>query len=92
MSGTLRRPQKEIFYVEQGKLMAVGVTTRPAFSTGTPASLFEKRSLQSGNPRYDVSPSGKEFIILDRPTNEPPLLIHVVYNWFEEFRSREQTK
>jgi Tol biopolymer transport system component len=87
-----RRDDKEIFYVELRKLMAVGVARRPAFSPGAPAPLFEKRSVQS--LQYDVAPDGKRFVILDRPIGEPPLSIHVVHNWFEEFRGqqREQTK
>jgi Tol biopolymer transport system component len=79
------RNGKEIFYIEQRKLMAVSVATHPSFSPGTPAVLFEKRSLATAN--YDVTSDGKRFIILDRP-NERPLLIHVVNNWFEEFRGR----
>ena len=63
--------------------MAVGVTTRPAFAFGPAVALFEKRLLQTGN--YDVAPDGKRFILLDR-INEQPLLIHVVNNWFEDFR------
>src|SRR5947209_4014663 len=79
-------------YTERTKLMAVSVTIQPAFSPGSPAPLFEKRLLpQTG---YDVLADGKRFVILDRPTGEPPLSIHVVHNWFEEFRGqqREQTK
>jgi len=40
-------------------------------------------------PQYDVSADGKRFIVLDPPANEPPLAIHVVHNWFEEFRDRQ---
>jgi len=36
-----------------------------------------------------VSSDGKRFVILDRPANEPPLSIHVVHNWFVEFRDRQ---
>jgi Tol biopolymer transport system component len=85
------RNGKEIFYVEQRTLMAVSVTTQPAFSPGTPARLFEKRTLQSANPQYDVSADGKRFIILDRLISES-LSIHVVHNWFEEFRGQETKK
>ena len=69
--------------------MAVNVTTQPAFSAGTPAMLFEKRSLVTPgqSPNYDISADGKRFVIPDR-LNEQPLLIHVVHNWYEEFRGR----
>lgn len=88
------RDGKEIFYVAQTSLMAVNVTTRPGFSAGSPVRLFEKRYLwiaASGgvnlNSQYDVSADSKRFIILDRPGGEQPLSIHVVHNWFEEFRT-----
>jgi hypothetical protein len=82
-----RRDGKEIFYIEQGRLMAVSVTTQPNFSPGAPALLFENRFLQIG---YEFSADGKRFVILERPAGEPPLSIHVVHNWFEEFRRRPQ--
>jgi Tol biopolymer transport system component len=86
-----RRDGKEIFYLQRNTLMAASVTTRPSFSAGAPAALFERGTLQVG---YDVSPDSKRFIILDKPAGEPPLSIHIVHNWFEEFRGqqREQTK
>jgi hypothetical protein len=83
-----RRDGKEIFYVAKGKLMAVPVTTQPAFAPGTPAPLFEQRTLRSLYPEYDVAADGKRFIVRQKPDNEPPLAVHVVHNWFEEFRGR----
>jgi Tol biopolymer transport system component len=81
-----RRDGKEIFYIQQTRLIAVSVTTQARFSPGAPIALFEKGMLpQTG---YDVSADGKRFITLDRPGNEPPLSIHIVHNWFEEFRGR----
>ena len=73
--------------------MAVNVTTEPAFSPRPLARLFERRSVRSLFPQYNVSADGKRFVILDRVTGEPRLSIHVVHNWFEEFhgREREQT-
>lgn len=66
--------------------MAVSVATRPTFSSGPPKLLFGKRVLGAG---YDVSGDGKRFIVLDRPSDEPPLSIHVVHNWFEDFRGQQ---
>ncbi len=74
---------KEIFYVRQGKLMAVSVATQPKFTAGEPTALFENRLLQIG---YDVAADGKRFVVPIAPANEPPIAIHVVHNWFEEFR------
>jgi len=81
------RDGKEIFYVERDKLMAVSVTSRPAFAIGVAAMLFDKRPLAAG---YDVSSDGKRFVVLERPAGEPPLAIHVVHNWFEEFRGQQR--
>jgi dipeptidyl aminopeptidase/acylaminoacyl peptidase len=67
-----RRDGKEILYVEEERLMAASVTTRPAFSYGTPARLFEKRYFFNLYPQYDVSADGKRFVILDKPAGEPP--------------------
>ena len=86
------RQEREILYLEGPKLMAVSVAMRPAFSPGAPAALFDKRPVQFS--QYDVSSDGKRFVVLERPTGEPPLASHVVHNWFEEFRAqqREQGK
>jgi Tol biopolymer transport system component/tRNA A-37 threonylcarbamoyl transferase component Bud32 len=80
------RTGKEIFYVGGRRLFAVSVLTKPVFSGRPPEPLFEFHAL---SPLYDVSADGKRFVILDRPADEPPLAIHVVHNWFEEFRGRE---
>jgi serine/threonine protein kinase len=84
-----RRDGQEVFYVERQQLMAVGVTTQPTFSMHMPAPLFSKPALGSLNPQYDVTSDGKRFIMREPPTDERPLAIHVVHNWFEEFRNRK---
>ena len=82
-----RRDGREIFYIEPGgRLMAVSIMTRPAFTASTPELLFDKRRFGQG---YDVSADGKRFIVLDSPGDEPPLSIHVVHNWYEDFRSQQ---
>jgi len=97
MAPRWRRDGKEILYVEQTKLMSLSIKTRPGFSSRAPARLFEKRYIRSVSaggpnvfPQYDVSSDGKRFVILDRPGGDMPLSIHVVHNWFEEFRGRER--
>jgi len=86
---------KELFFVARNSLMAVSATMRPGFSAGPPVELFEKRYLRSVGaggeiliPQYDAFADGKRFVILHRPGGEQQLSIHVVHNWFEEFRSR----
>jgi eukaryotic-like serine/threonine-protein kinase len=77
-----RQDGKELFYAEQGKLMSVAVSTHPAFSFTAPAVLFQNSSL----PNYDVSSDGKRFIVMEKPPAGPPLAIHVIENWYEQFR------
>ena len=75
------RNAKELFYVENNQLMAIPVTTEPAFSSGTPRPLFTRRTLRSFNPQYDVTADGKRIVLTDRLVDEKPLAIHVVHNW-----------
>ncbi len=86
------RDGKAILYVDQRTLMSVSVATRPAFSPGKPAPLFQKQTLAGAYPQYDVSPDGKRFVMRDRPEGEKPLSIHVAHNWFEDFRGRQDAK
>jgi serine/threonine protein kinase/Tol biopolymer transport system component len=83
-----RRDGRELFYVEGQQLMAVAVATRPTFSMQAAIPLFGKPTLTSLNPQYDVTSDGKRFIMRG-PIDERPLAIHVVHNWFEEFRDRK---
>ena len=84
-----RRDNQELFYVEGQQLMAVAVATRPTFSMHAAIPLFGKPTLASLNPHYDVTSDGKRFIMREPPTDKRPLAIHVVHNWFEEFRDRK---
>ena len=86
------RDGKELFYVEGSILMAAPVKTTPSFSVSTPARLFEDASL-SGllQPNYDVSKEGQRFVLVGIVGDEADSLrsIHVIQNWFTEFRDRE---
>ena len=84
------RDGKELFYVEGPTLMAVAVETTAGFSAREPLRLFSELSLQRGNyQNYDVSPDGRRFVVVEDVEVAPPR-IHVVQNWYEEFRDREQ--
>jgi Tol biopolymer transport system component/tRNA A-37 threonylcarbamoyl transferase component Bud32 len=77
------RSGAEIYYVGGRQLYAVSVTTGRGLSARPPVALFEFKGLPTA---YDVAADGKRFVILDRPAEEPPLAIHVMHNWFEDFR------
>ena len=42
------------------------------------------------DPRYDVANDGRRFVLRETLEDDKPISIHVVQNWFAEFRDREQ--
>ena len=85
---------KELFYVEGDTLMAVEVTMSPAFAPAAATPLFSDPHLAAGAfmpVSYDVSADGRFVLEEDAESEEAkPPSIHVVENWYEEFRDREQ--
>ena len=80
---TWRGDGKELFYIaEDGKMMAVPIRESGAtLEPGVPAALFDTRSRQTLNLRYDVTPDGKKFLVVTRVVDReiPPIV--VVVNW-----------
>ncbi len=71
-------------------LMAVSVTTRPAFSPGSARRLFDDQDAFVGRGHhYDVSADGQRFVMVETLEEPPPPLIRVVQNWYEEFRDKQ---
>jgi len=85
------RDGKELFYVEGVTLIAVPVSTGSKFSMGPAKRLFEHSSLAKtpSYPMYDVSADGR-FVVVEAAEVTPDRSIHIVQNWYEEFRDREQ--
>ncbi|MCP5120545.1 MAG: hypothetical protein GY953_57865, partial [bacterium] len=88
------RDGRELFYVEHDTMMRVPVTLTPGFSAGSPERLFSHPGLVSLWPeqRYDVSADGQRFIVVETlaPEGDQRPTIHVVQNWFAEFRHRQE--
>ncbi len=92
------RDGSELFYVEGQTLMSVAVSTTGGFSAGSAKPLFEHPGLGGGgggSSTYDVSADGQRFVVVEDVESEEgeeakPPAIHVVENWFEEFKDREQ--
>ena len=83
---------KELFYLERGAMVAVSVSTDPSFSLGSRTTLFERSSLRkktSQDNNYDVSADGKRFVLAEPVGEDPAPSIHVVQNWFAEFKDRQ---
>ena len=72
--------------------MAVSVTTSPTFSPGAAQPLFQDQTaLEDRGQRYDVTPEGQRFVVVETlGADDASQAIHVVQNWYEEFRDREQ--
>jgi Tol biopolymer transport system component len=80
---------RELFYREGNKMMAVAITTEPAFSAGKPELLFEGRYMPTPAtfPNFDVSPDGKRFLMIkESEQGEGITQINVVLNWSEELK------
>jgi eukaryotic-like serine/threonine-protein kinase len=85
---------RELAYRNGDKMMAVDITTQPAFSAGKPKMLFEgPYVLPSPNiSYYDVSADGQRFLML-KPVEQAQAAtqIVVVQNWFEELKQKVPT-
>jgi Tol biopolymer transport system component len=83
---------RELFYQSDDKLMAVDITTQPAFTAGSPKVLFEGRGRyqwSTARPDYDVSADGQRFLMKKSGAAEVTTSqINIVQNWFEELRRR----
>ena len=90
------RDGRELFYVEGETLISVAVSTTQGFSAGSAKSLFEHPGLDAGgSSTFDVSADGQRFVVVEDVESEEgeqakPPSIHIVENWFEEFKDREQ--
>ncbi len=73
--------------------MAVAVATTPSCTSGAVTRLFQDADLLGGDdPRYDVSGDGRRFVLREpvAGAEEKPPSIHIVQNWFAEFRDRQR--
>jgi Tol biopolymer transport system component len=82
---------RELIYRNGDKMMAVDITTQPAFLAGKPKMLFEGPYVppSSNNSYYDVSADGQRFLML-KPTEQAQAAtqIVVVQNWFDELKQK----
>jgi hypothetical protein len=77
-------------------MVAVDVTTEPAFSHGNPHVMFEAAQYVATTgsvPNYDVSSDGQRFLMVKRrDEGQPTTQINVVTNWTEELKRRVPAK
>jgi len=80
-----RRDGKELFYISpDSKMMAVPVSTRPVFQSGTPQALFDSEivdtGIRTGPLSWDLAPDGKRFLIIS-PSSTDTSSLTVALNW-----------
>ena len=80
----------ELFYLSEGALFAAQIQPDGELAIGNHKRLFALASDGDQNDRnYAVADHGERILVL-RSTGDPPKpAIHVVQNWYEEFRDRE---
>jgi dipeptidyl aminopeptidase/acylaminoacyl peptidase len=94
---TWKRTGGELYYREGDKMMAVPVTTGPAFRAGKPKLLWERHYNQGTNSmcgapgpsssNYDVTADGQRFLMVQEGEQDAPATeIRVVVNWAEELK------
>jgi serine/threonine protein kinase/Tol biopolymer transport system component len=87
----------ELFYLAGNELMSVRVSTQPSLSLRAPVRLFSladqhllgAASRQSFQWGYDVSASGRNFLMVKQVGQESQSGMVVDQNWFAEFASRK---
>jgi hypothetical protein len=80
-----RRDGKELFYISpDSKMMAVPVTLKPVFQSGTPQALFDSEivdtGIRTGPLSWDIAPDGKRFLIIS-PSSTNASSLTVALNW-----------
>jgi Tol biopolymer transport system component len=85
------RDGRELFYRSGDELWAVAVETGPDFAAEGQTLLFEAsyepEPNLAGNPNYDVSLDGQQFLMVQQPAGTGEATdFTVVLNWFEELK------
>ena len=87
-----RQDERELFYLEGARLMAVEIDPDPALTVGTPRMLFEESALAWSSAdltRYDVTADGQRFLtVKPEAREEAPLQLVVVPRFGDEMKSR----
>jgi len=79
---------RQVFYRNAGQIQAVDVRPSPAFSAGTPRTLFADTFVIGPNSRngYSIA-DGDRFLFAQPVRPDPPITqVPVVMNWFSELR------
>ena len=88
------RDGRELFYRNGNKMMAVDISTQPAFSAGKPRCCSSQRTYDriSTTPDYDVSLDGQRFLMIQAAGQQSAAPYVVVLNWFEDLKRLAPTE
>jgi Tol biopolymer transport system component len=80
------RDGRELFYMNNGKLMAVAVHTQPELMVDTPVVLFQGTFSDDIGSEYDIASDGKHFVMVRPPESAPSPQVLVILNYFSELK------
>ncbi|MCI0634466.1 MAG: hypothetical protein L0206_11215, partial [Actinobacteria bacterium] len=75
------RDGRELYYVEEGRLMWVGIDTDPALEVSAPAPVFPGSSGRWTRIGYDVTPDPTSFLVIEGDVPRTVSTLHVVLGW-----------
>jgi hypothetical protein len=67
-------------------MMVVKVATSPTFRVGTSTTLFEGHYKVALDASFDLAPDDQRFLMIKPHAAEAGRTLHVVLNWFEEWK------
>jgi hypothetical protein len=86
------RDGRELFFLENGKLMRATVDSSRALAVGRPELLFPCNCFDSGR-YYDVTPDDKHFVFIQNAEPESPIAqINLVLGWGSELERQMRDK
>ena len=80
------RDGDEVFFSDDGQLMAVPIETVPVLDVGTPRVLFPWP--HDISLLFDVFPDGQSFVMVKTDPASTPTQVNVVLNWVQELNER----
>jgi eukaryotic-like serine/threonine-protein kinase len=87
-----RNSQELAYRITSDRMMVVSYTsTERSFQPATPRALFrDEFAVRTLTPMYDLAPDGKRFVMMHEGDNALSSATHLtlIFNWFEELKSR----
>ncbi|TMQ56832.1 MAG: serine/threonine-protein kinase [Candidatus Eisenbacteria bacterium] len=84
---------KHLYYSVQGKLMSVGITSRPGLTATSPTLVWDLAALRIppnrlGAALYDILPDGRLIAVQKGPEEQNPTQANVILNFDEVLKER----